>query len=358
MDLTDIARLRMANQRLIGEKLKKPEDVVRALGAVQAQEYGLSLWGLRQRMTTATEASIEEASIKGRILRTHAMRPTWHFFTSEDIRWILELTGPRVDKIMSGYYRQIGLDDTIFTRARPLIIRALEGDNHMTRLELKSHLKEKGIDLTPMQAGFIMSRAELYALVCSGARKGKQQTYALLEERAPQAKRLSLDEGLAELTKRYFTSHGPATIQDFMWWSGLPSGEIKRGLEMVKRHLTSIDVEGKTYWMTKKTLDIRDDVPRAYLLPPYDEFLISYKDRSASLQHVHRPLIDKGQNGVFSCTIMYQGQVIGLWKREIKGKNVLVTTKFFDKPTKTQNDAIAAAISSYGDFLGLPALWS
>jgi hypothetical protein len=259
---------------------------------------------------------------------------------------------------MSGYYRQIGLDNDMFKRAERLVIRALEGGNHMTRLELKAHLKRKGMELTNMQTSFVMSRAELYALVCSGARKGKQQTYALLQERAPQAKSLPLDEGLAELTKRYFTSHGPATIQDFMWWSGLPSGEIKRGLEMVKRYLISVEVEGKNYWMAKKTLDLRDDSPVAYLLPPYDEFLISYKDRSASLQHVHRPLIDKSQNAVFSCTIMYQGQVIGMWRREFKGKKVMVTTEFFDKPTKAQKDAVATAIASYGDFLGLPALWS
>nr|MDQ6908888.1 winged helix DNA-binding domain-containing protein [Chloroflexota bacterium] len=230
----DIAHVRLHNHHIAGTKLAAPDAVVRWLGAVQSQDYAGAKWAVGQRMHDTTDAALDQAFADGAILRTHVMRPTWHFVAPADIRWLLALTAPRVNATNAYHYRKHGLNDATFARSNAALTNALRGGAQRTRTELASVLQQAGIATNDLRLGLIMMRAELDGVVCSGARRGKQFTYALLDERAPPAETLARDEALAELTRRYMTSHGPATVQDFVWWSGLTMTDAKAGLEMVK----------------------------------------------------------------------------------------------------------------------------
>src|SRR5688572_22256001 len=240
---------RLRNHKLSSPVFKQPADVVRWMGAVQAQEFHAAKWALALRMRAATSASIADAYNHGEILRTHVMRPTWHFVTPEDIRWLLVLTAPRVNLRCGPNYRKYEVDDTVFKKARRVLVKVLQGGKHVTRAELKAALNRAGIDASDtVRMAHIMLRAELDALVCSGAMRGKQFTYALLDERAPANQTLSRDEALAELAKRYFTSHGPATMQDFVWWSGLRTADARRGIELAGDQLTTLKLPDAVYY--------------------------------------------------------------------------------------------------------------
>lgn len=214
MNSKGLALCRMHNLRLMGNGFEAPEDVVRWLGAAQAQEFAPAKWSVGQRTKGVREAAVDEAFSKGSILRTHVLRPTWHFVLPEDIRWMLELTGPRVHLRISSYNRRLGLDDSLFRKCNLLITRALRGGNHLTRKELGLILNRSGVSASGGTLAFIVLQAELSGIVCSGVMQGKQHTYALLEERVPAGQKLTQDEALAELTRRYFTSHGPASVRD------------------------------------------------------------------------------------------------------------------------------------------------
>ncbi|HEU5348920.1 MAG TPA: winged helix DNA-binding domain-containing protein, partial [Ktedonobacterales bacterium] len=267
---------RLSQQRLAREPLDTPEDVVNWLGAVQSQEYQAALWSLGLRMCAATADVIERAFNEGAILRTHVMRPTWHFVTPADIRWMLELTAPRISATMAYYNRQLELDDDLFTHSNTVIAAALEGERQLTRPELGAALAQAGIAVKGQRLGHIIMRAELDGVICSGPRRGKQFTYALLAERAPQSQTLPRDEALAELVRRYFTSHGPATTRDFAWWSGLTVTDARAGLASVGSALSREEIDGQTYWFSASALPEADPAHAALLLPTYDELLVGY----------------------------------------------------------------------------------
>ena len=249
MTKRDIAQQRLHNQHITHRTFGKPGDVVEWLGAVQAQDFAAAKWAVGLRSCGMTDDDVEQAFADGAILRTHVMRPTWHFVSPADIRWILALTAPRVNAVNASWYRRLELDDALFSWSNAVLAKALQGGKQLIRAELVSVLKLAGIatdDLLRFTA--IMMRAELDGIVCSGARRGRQFTYALLDERAPQARMLDRDEALAELARRYFTSHGPATLQDFVWWSGLTGADARAGLEMVTSQLMREVVDGQVYW--------------------------------------------------------------------------------------------------------------
>jgi len=240
------------------------------------------------------------------------MRPTWHFVSPSDIRWILALTAPRVNALNAYYYRQFELDDTLFSRSNAVLEKALQGGKHLTRSELQSILEQAGIATDDMRLTHIMMRAELDMIVCSGARRGKQFTYALLDERAPDAKMLQRNDALAELVRRYFTSRGPATVDDFVWWSGLTVTDARSALEMVRAEFSHDVIANKTYWFSSSVPKMQDLSLKTHLLPPYDEYTIAYKDRSAVLDPAYTI---QTRNGIFSPIIIVDGCIVGTWKR-------------------------------------------
>jgi hypothetical protein len=284
MKSLDIANQRLHNQRLSSPDFRKPAQVVTWLGAVQAQDYYGAKWALGLRMIGATDEALEKAFTNGEILRTHVMRPTWHFVTPADIRWLLKLTAPRVNAAMAHNYRKFELDNAVFKRTNKAFATALRGGKQLTRNVLRAIVNQAGVATEDLlRFAHILIRAELDGLICSGARMGKQFTYALLDERVPQTSLLTREESLAELTRRYFTSHGPATLQDFIWWSGLTATDAKSGMEMIQSQLTKEVVEGKLYWFKPSRLNVKVAARDVYLLPAFDEYLVAYKDRRAAV---------------------------------------------------------------------------
>ena len=346
-----IAALRLWNQRLSHTGLRRPEDVVGWFGAVQAQEYGPAKWGIGLRLQDgAVDAAVERAVDAGRILRTHVMRPTWHFVAPADIRWLLALTAPRVRRIMAPYDRRLELDAPTIARGRRVMVRALRDGHFLTRGELADRLEQTGLPTVRGQRlAQMMMHAELDAVVCSGPRRGKQSTYGLVDLRAPQAREWSRDESLAELSLRFFRSHGPATARDFSWWSGLTMSDAKRGLEIIRAR--RVDADGVAYWTVGSAPHdpARDHLVR--LLPIYDEYLVAYKDRRV-VPHGPPAIQSRAAGTVtFQHALVIAGQVAGTWRlsREAGGSAVRVTPL---RPlTRSERAGLADAVKRYEAFV-------
>ena len=350
----DIVRHRLHNQFLTQTDITQPEEVVRRLGAVQSQDYAGGKWALGLRMDGATDAAIDQAFNEGKILRTHVMRPTWHFVAPEDIRWLLALTAPRVHAVNAFMYRKLELDQTIIKKSYQVLERVLQGGKQLTRSELGSAFEKTGISKAEgMRLGYFMASAELDGIICSGPRRGKQFTYALLEERAPKAADFKRDEALAELTRRYFATRGPATLHDFTWWSGLTMADAKEGMESVKRHFVSEEIEGKTYWFDSSNSPAAFKSPVAHLLPNYDEYFIGFKDRSAIGKMVSPLHPQENSVALNAHIVIVDGQIVGGWRRTVKKDNVLLEFMLIADLTKAQGRAVEEAAHQYGEFLGL-----
>src|SRR5437660_2921123 len=350
----DLAQRRLHNQHLTRQTLETPQALVEWLGAVQAQDYAAAKWALGLRLQGVKDDDIEQAFTDGAILRTHVMRPTWHFVSPADIRWLLALTAPRVQAASAYYSRKLELDDAVFRYTHAVLANALQGGKQLTRDELAAALQQAGIVTEGEQrVTYIIMRAELDGIICSGARRGKQFTYALLAERAPHARMFARDEALAELTMRYFRSHGPAVIQDFVWWSGLTAADAKAGLAMVTSRLQQETINGQTYWFSPSTPPVQDPSQTAYLLPNYDEYTVGYTDRSAIFDALHTNKLDP-RGGLLTNTMVLDGQVIGTWKRTFKKNTIVLEANSFISLGDTETRAFAAAASRYGEFLHMP----
>ncbi len=350
----DIVRQRLHNQHISQQQFEKPEDIVRWLGAIQAQDYAAAKWAVGLRLQHATDNAIEQAAADGAILRTHVMRTTWQFVSPDDIRWFLALFAPRIHAANAFAYRRLELDDTIFLRCNDALIQALQGGKQLTRLELVAVLQRAGIAVGDGQRyGTIIIHAELDGIICSGAKRGKQQTYALLDERVPPTKALDQDEALAEFARRYFTSHGPATLRDFVWWSGLKVADARAALAMVSSQLIHEVIDGQTYWFSATSLPAKDSSPTVHLLPNFDEYIVGYTDRRAIFDASHAPKLDARGNFLFNHTIAIDGQVVGTWKRTIKRDAVMLTPNFFMPLNKVEMDAFVMATRRYEAFLSV-----
>lgn len=351
MGTFNIPRLRLQAQYLAGNSLIGPTDVVHYLGAVQAQDYGGAKWGIAQRTHRATEIDMDKAFAEGLFLRTHVLRPTWHFVAPEDIRWLIELTAPRIRNQLAYYARKLAIDRTLTARTNELFIRALEGNQQLTRPELREVLMANGIDvLDPLRMAHLLLYAEIDGLICSGALRGKQHTYALVSERAPLSKSLPHDEALAKLALRYFTGHGPATLRDYAWWSNLSSEDARLGLELVRSNLNYETVQGQTYWYGGLLGEASR--PSVRLLPNYDEYIVAYADRTAVIDSSAMQKVDGRDNILFNHTIVVNGQVKGAWRRLMKGRSVELTIQLFSSLASSERRALDAAVADYAVYLG------
>lgn len=349
MQGSDISRRRLANQHLVRPRFKSPADIVRWLGAVQSQDYAAAKWALGLRLKNAVDDDVDRAFNEGSILRTHVLRPTWHFVAPEDIRWMIELTAPRVNALAAYNNRKLELDAKVFKRSNAVLAKALEGGKHLTRDELRGALDRAGIAVDDLlRVAHIIMRAEVDAVICSGPRRGKQFTYALLDERAPQARSLPREEALAELAKRFFTGHGPATPQDFAKWSGLTVADAMRGLEDVKGELGHEEIDGRSYWFSPSARSMKIASPMAHLLPNFDEYTVGYRynDQVCDPSLTSRVIFDNA--------ILVDGWVVGNWKRTLKRDGVAIKLHRFAPLQSAAQEAVAAAAERYGAFLGLP----
>jgi hypothetical protein len=351
----DIARRRLAGQHLITPGAMQPRDVVARLGAMQAQDFAGAKWAIGLRSRGLTDADVERAFNDGAIIRTHVLRPTWHFVAPNDLRWMLALTGPRVHASCAGRYRDLGLDAAVLRRSRAVLERALGGGKHLTRAELSLAYRQARIETTtPQRLAYLLVHAELDGLICSGPRKGKQSTHALLDERVPSTKPLDRDEALLALTLRYFTTRGPATLNDFAWWSGLTVADGKRGVQLAGARLEHVTIDGRPCWLGEGLREDRDDAGRAHLLPNYDEYFIGFKDRSAIGQAVARSRIKLPPETFLTHIVIVDGQVAGGWKRTMEKAAVRVDLTRLVSRGPEARSAIAGAAQRLGRFLSLP----
>jgi len=340
-----IAAARLANQHLARPASDDPAAVVSWFGAVQAQDYGAATWALATRLRgRATHAAISAAIDEGRILRTHVMRPTWHFVAPDDIRWMLELTAPRVHRALNWGHTQLGTHAALRNRAMAVIERALAAQPAQTRPELASHLARAGMPLNGTALALVVMHAEVEQLICSGPRRGKQSTYVLFERRVPKSTRRSRDEALAELTIRYFRSHAPATVRDFSWWSGLTAADARRGLDIVRGRSESID--GLTYFSLPHRRRATPSA-RVHLLPVYDEYLVAYRDLAA---------VPRGAAkwGILPQALVVDGLVVGDWKPDRRGNDLTVRVRAERRLTEAERAALVRVVDRYRGFHAAP----
>jgi hypothetical protein len=355
VDGQGIASWRLHNQHLWGTPLKTPDAVVRSLAAMQSQEFAYARWSVAQRANGVTAGAMDRAFAEGAILRTHVIRPTWHFVLPDDIRWILEISAPRVHALNAYYYRQLGLGGRLFARTNSLFARSLEGGRQLTRKEMAALLQGAGLSASGVRLGYLLMRAELDGVICSGALRGKQHTYALLEERAPHAKSLGRDEALAELTRRYFISRGPATLKDYLGWSSLTATEGKNGLEMVRGQLQHEVMDGRDYWFADPSTNARPKSPVVDLVQGYDEYVMSYSESRDVLFRPAPPNVRPLDRTAFYHAILLDGRLIGHWRHALEKAGVIIQTQLARRFDAAEMQALDAAVARYGQFLGLPA---
>ena len=354
MSHDEIARRRLVNQHLTSATITTPAEVVQLLGAVQAQDYAGAKWALGMRTRGVDDAAVEQAMSGGSIIRTHVLRPTWHFVAPADIRWMLALTAPRVSAVMAYYNRKLELDGALFRRSNAALTRALRDGKQLTRTELATVLRQARVNVDGTQRlGHLVMQAELDGVICSGARRGKQFTYALLEERVPRAPLLDRDEALLALTKRYFATRSPATPHDFAWWSGLTVADATRGIDMAGSALEREVVDDRTYWVDPSVRPRSKSSPTAHLLPNYDEFFIGFKDRSAIGKRLKSSGLVTGGDALTAHVVIVDGQLVGGWKRTLTKNAVVVELNLLTRLSELEEKAVAAAAEAYGTFLEL-----
>jgi hypothetical protein len=347
----------MANSGLGARPFRSPLEVVAWHGAMQAQDYGLAKWSIGQRTLRAVDEDVDRALEGGAIVRTHVLRPTWHFVAAGDIRWMLSLTAPRVHQHLAPRFRELGLDHRSLRRCEALIASALQGGGRMTRREIGGVLTSEGVDTSGQRLPHIFVHCELEAVICSGGLAGKQQTYALFEERIPKDRRFDRDEALVELVRRYLQSHGPATLQDLRWWSSVTMTDLKKGLHLLGSDVRSEAIGGRTFWsLTADRRPVRSP-RRAHLLQLYDELLVGYTES--------RFFGDPGEAAARSAwkdrsgptgAVLFKGGLIGHWRRTVKKDSVSVEVFTYDDLTAPAARALEAAAGDLGRFLGRRAM--
>ncbi|MDQ2799844.1 MAG: winged helix DNA-binding domain-containing protein [Armatimonadota bacterium] len=325
------------------------------LGAVQAQDYPGALWSLGLRLPGSTAAAIEQAVTEKTIVRTWSMRGTLHFVAAEDARWMLSLMTPRIIAGAALRSQRLELDSQTFSRSFQVLTDVLQGGEPLMRKDALDRLEKAGISTAGQRGYHILWRAAQEGLVCLGPIQGKQHTFVLLDDWLPPGRILSREESLAEIARRYFTSHGPATLQDFLWWTGLTAADGRAALEMASPGLVQETIDRRVYWTASALPEIPPPSSAAYLLPGFDEYLLGYKDRSAVLDPAHVSKIIPGGNGVFMPTLVIDGRVAGTWKRTLQKKTVPITFSPFAPLTDAEHLLAEAAAERYRDFLALPS---
>ncbi|MTK53188.1 winged helix DNA-binding domain-containing protein [Paludibacter sp.] len=351
MTLQEITTLRLQNQQIITNHSGNIVSLVEKMGALQAQDYAMAKWALGVRMSSVSDESVNEAIASASIIRTHVLRPTWHFVPARDVVWMTRLSADRIKTSMRTRDRQLELTEDVFTSSNNILATALADGKSMTREEIALLLQQKGIRTNENRLSHLLMRAELELIICSGAYRRGKPSFRLLEKCISNPIELSREESLSTLAKRYFSAHGPATIADFVWWSGLSQSEAKQGIEANKHAFESLTINGQIYWMNRDSQADTTANSLVHLLPAFDEYLISYRDRSAMIASHHNPKTIY-TNGVFRPVVVVNGKVAGLWSRTIKKEVVTVSIAMFDDFSDDVRSLIKKSVKPYGVFLG------
>jgi len=338
-------------QRLAGNPLPTAVDAVRHLVAVQSQDYPGGAWGLAQRVNGWTESDIGRAFDAGEVIRTHVLRPTWHFVAPEDLRWLLALTGPRLKRADAHRRRALEIDDKVQLAGTRAIERTIAKDGPRTRSELREALAATGIENDPARFTHLVMHAELDAIVCSGPRRGNTQTYALVADRVPSAPERTRDDALTELAARYVEGHGPAQDVDFAWWSGLTLGDARRGLGLAGPRLQRETIGARTFWFASVGAPAGPRAPSVHLLPNYDELLVAFRDRSDGVD-VKLPVPSSVPGEILNHVIVRDGRVVGRWYRPTAGSPKLVRLEPRVDLRRGDRERLREAVDAYAAYLG------
>lgn len=343
------ARLRLFTQQLALPEFDTPAEVVAWMGAVQAQEIMLSKWAVGLRTKTPSLAAVERALESGDILRMHILRPTWHYVAAKDAGWMVQISGPRIKAAWTSFARHngIALDGSLVAKAYKILEKILSGKS-LDRGELSEYFTRNGLAVTDSILRYVLCCAEADGLVCSGPARGRTHTYMLMQERVKNASACPRDEALFRLARLYFQSHSPASLEDFTWWSGLSVSEARRAVLSLGAELACEFFGGRKLFVHTSCPVREAPFGVVHLLPPFDEFLISYKDRSDALEPKHQP---KAFNrfGTFYPVILADGKIVGNWQQ--KGKSAQPETSFFVRKHGVDKVALAAALKRYFNFL-------
>jgi len=355
---SEIANMRMANQRISKHDFKTPAEIVGWLGAVQAQDYHGSKWSVGLRLKSSTDKIIENAINNKSIIRTWAQRGTLHFVVPEDIYWITDLVAPKIIKSIASRYKQMELDEKLLQKSNKILLKAVIGNKAVTRKELKDILNKNKIPTNELRFNFILQRAVYDKFIVLGPRKDKEFTFVALEEWTPKTKSITRGEAIGRFAEKFFKSHGPATIHDFSWWSGLTLTECRAGLEVISLKLIKESVNNQDYWMDSKMVGQETKPGTIYLLPGFDEYLLGYKDRSGMIADEHVKHVFAAGNAIFKNTIVIDGKVAGTWRRTIKKNEVIIEPYFFVAMKKSYQRIFEEEVERYAAFLGLKAVIS
>lgn len=351
MTNAEIRGQRQLNQRIIDTDLKTPLEVVSWMGAMQAQEYAMAKWAIGLRSDGLSDSDIETVFNNGEILRTHILRPTWHFVAPANIRWMLELTAPRVHQVNSYMYRKMNYDSAFLNKTNDMLAKALEGKNHLTRTELQEILLQNEIHADGVGLSCIMMHAELDGIICSGPRKGKQFTYALLDERVPAVASITRQEALYKLSLCYFTSRSPATLQDFVTWSGLTMKDAREGVASLPDFFVKEVIDNQEYKILPNKKSNPDKLQPTFLMPDYDEYGMGYKNRDAIILAKTKSSLDAAVNSGNYHMIVIEGVIAGTWKKVVKGKKLSVETFPFFALNGIQQQALKKAEDRFMEFV-------
>jgi hypothetical protein len=352
MKRSDIARLRLDNQRLTHSSFTTPAEVVRWFGAVQSQDLLASLWAIGLRMRSATESMVEQALRDGSIVRTWPMRCTIHCMPAENVRWMIRLLAPRGLARMKPYHRAMKITDANLERARRVLESGLAG-TQLTRPELYERFKSEGLATAlpgiPMRGLQLLGYWAQAGLICLAGRRGKQPTFALLEEWTPRGRNLSGNDALVELATIYFRAHAPATTKDFAWWSSLPMAEAKRAVSLAGDLLQSSTVDGIEYWQLRQAPAASSELLPVLLLPAFDEYTVAYADRTVACDESQLRSISHG----LAPNIIINGRIAGTWKRMLRANgSVCVAPSLLRILNRKEQAGLARATERYAAFLG------
>jgi len=353
MTAKDITRLRLENLQLSHQHFSTAPELVQWCGAIQAQDYEMSKWAVGMRLPVATTAQIESAISKGELVRTHILRPTWHLVHPTDVRWMMMLTGPHIERSMGTYNRKLELDAATFKKSNKILEKALRDGKQLLRSELAAILEKAKIPTNELRMNFLLIKAEIDMIICNGGKRDKQITYAHFEERIAPASPITRDEALATLAVRYFQSHGPATLKDFVGWSGLAITAARQGIALAKDKLFSTTVGTFTYWHTAGTSSTTDNNNEVALVPNYDEYLVAYKDRELLYDGKNDDQLSREGNPLFNNIILINGKIAGTWKRTFKKKDVQIDLYPFKPFSKSHQTKLNKAVEKYRQFIEL-----
>jgi hypothetical protein len=352
----DLLRFRQAAHALTSQ-LDTPLAVAERLLAMQAQDFAAACWALGVRAAKAKQTDVIAALEQGEIIRSWPMRGTLHFVPACELGWMLQLTTPRMLTGLARRHRQLELDDADFTHAREVVVEALTGGGSLGRAELMELWERHGIRTTGQRGYHLIYYLAQTGVICWGPPHRSQQSLVLLDEWAPNQRRLDDDEALGEFLLRYLAGHGPATLKDYVWWTKGTMAGARTGLAIIRGSVTAVEVDGTTYWMTTELADSAGrPAARArtlHVLPGFDEYLLGYQDRTPVLAPEFADRIVPGANGIFKPLIVSQGRIAGTWRRTANGTRVTIEAQPFEPLSATERTGFAAGVRGYGRFLGL-----